>query len=107
MLYLLILGALITIVVAWIFDITPDGVQKTKPTDEVWYNNKSKDPNFAYTHHANAVIAVWTEFDWEKGEKEFLKAIEPDHFFTRYQLWGAYECLGDYEKVFELWKQIN
>ncbi len=34
-LYLLILGGFITIVVAWIFDITPEGVQKTKPADEV------------------------------------------------------------------------
>jgi len=34
-LYLLILGAFITLIVAWIFDITPQGVQKTKPLDEV------------------------------------------------------------------------
>lgn len=34
-LYLLILGAFITFIVAWIFDITPQGVQKTKPLEEV------------------------------------------------------------------------
>ena len=33
-LYLLILGAFITIIVSWIFDITPQGVQKTKPLEE-------------------------------------------------------------------------
>jgi len=30
-LYLLILGAIITFVISWIYDITPEGVQKTKP----------------------------------------------------------------------------
>ncbi len=30
-LYLLILGVFITFIVSWIFDITPQGVQKTKP----------------------------------------------------------------------------
>ncbi len=34
-LYLLILGAFITIIVSWIFDITPQGVQKTKPIEEI------------------------------------------------------------------------
>jgi tetratricopeptide (TPR) repeat protein len=39
------------------------------------------DPNSAEMHYLQAVIAVWTEWDWEKGEKEFLKAIElnPNH----------------------------
>ena len=43
MLYLLILGAFITFVVAWIFDITPQGVQKTKPLDEVTETEKPAD----------------------------------------------------------------
>jgi len=34
-LYLLILGALITAIVAWIFDISPKGVEKTKPAGEL------------------------------------------------------------------------
>ena len=34
-LYLLILGAFINLIIAWIFDITPQGVQKTKPMEEV------------------------------------------------------------------------
>jgi len=40
-LYLLILGAFINIVVAWIFDITPEGVQKTKPITEIQESDKS------------------------------------------------------------------
>jgi len=39
-LYLLILGAFITIIVSWIFDITPQGVQKTKPLEEVTETEK-------------------------------------------------------------------
>ena len=33
-------------------------------------------PDFTTSHSVNAGIAVWTEWDWEKGEKEFLKALE-------------------------------
>ena len=43
MLYLLILGAFITLIVAWIFDITPQGVQKTKPLEEFTEPEKSTD----------------------------------------------------------------
>jgi tetratricopeptide (TPR) repeat protein len=34
------------------------------------------DPDFASSHYAQALIAVWMEWNWEKGEKEFLKALE-------------------------------
>ena len=44
-LYLIIFGAVITLVVAWIFDITPDGVQKTKPADEIGDSEKPSDSN--------------------------------------------------------------
>jgi tetratricopeptide (TPR) repeat protein len=42
------------------------------------YLNKSieLDPNSALTHFTAAVTAVWTGYDWEKGEREFLKVIE-------------------------------
>ena len=33
-LYLLILGALVTFVMGWIYDLTPDGIQKTEPASE-------------------------------------------------------------------------
>ena len=43
------------------------------------------DPHSANMHYVNAVNAVWTEFNWEKGEKEFLRAIElnPNHAYAR------------------------
>ncbi len=34
------------------------------------------DPDFPDAHYTTAVIAVWAEWDWEKGEREFLKALE-------------------------------
>lgn len=44
------------------------------------YNNTdialSLDPNAAGSYHSKAVMAVWTEWDWQKGEEAFIKAIE-------------------------------
>jgi len=44
------------------------------------YKNLNKafelDPNSANSHYTKAVVAVWTEWDWDTGEKEFLKALE-------------------------------
>ena len=34
------------------------------------------DPDFPTRHFVSGIIAVWTEWDWEKGEREFLKALE-------------------------------
>ena len=34
------------------------------------------DPNSANSHYVNAAIAVWTEWDWEKGEQAFLTALK-------------------------------
>ncbi len=44
------------------------------------YQNLNKtlelDPNSANSHYVNALIVVWTEWNWEKGEREFLKVLE-------------------------------
>ena len=42
-LWLLILGAVINIFMAWVFDITPQGLQKTKPIEEVAESEKRTD----------------------------------------------------------------
>ena len=51
------------------------------------YLNKALelDPDFPDAHYNIAVIAVWTEWDWEKGEMEFLKAlkINPNDVMSR------------------------
>ncbi len=33
-------------------------------------------PNSANAHYIKAVIAVWTEWNWKKGEQEFVKSLE-------------------------------
>jgi len=48
------------------------------------------DPNAANTHYSNAVNAVWTEFDWKKGEKEFNKAIDLNPNFAYARLMYAH-----------------
>ena len=34
------------------------------------------DPDYPGSHYTKAIIGVWVEWDWEKGEREFLKALE-------------------------------
>ena len=43
------------------------------------------DPDLSDSHFINGIIAVWTEWNWEKGEKEFLKAlaINPNDVMSR------------------------
>ena len=40
LLYLLILGAILSIVISWIYDMTPKGVEKTKPLSEIQSGEK-------------------------------------------------------------------
>ena len=44
-LYLLILGAIITFVLSWIYDVTPEGIQKTKPVSEAQEVEAPPTPN--------------------------------------------------------------
>ena len=43
------------------------------------------DSNSVNSHFLKAIIGVWVEFDWEKGETEFLKTLElnPNHVRAR------------------------
>ena len=34
------------------------------------------DPDFAAVHYAQGLVGVWVEWNWEKGEMEFIKALE-------------------------------
>jgi tetratricopeptide (TPR) repeat protein len=44
------------------------------------YENLEKasklDPQSAFVQYVSALISVWTELNWEKGEKEFLNVLE-------------------------------
>jgi tetratricopeptide (TPR) repeat protein len=43
------------------------------------------DPNSANSHYVNGVAAIWTGFDWAKGESELLKVLElnPNDAYAR------------------------
>ena len=43
------------------------------------------DPNSAYAHYVKAVYTVWADWDWENGEKEFLRSLKlnPDNAHCR------------------------
>jgi len=64
-LYLLILGLFITFIVSWIFDITAQGVQKTKPLEEITETEKPADSKVwkAATFISIVVIAALIIFN--------------------------------------------
>jgi tetratricopeptide (TPR) repeat protein len=43
------------------------------------------DPDFADSHFISGIIATWTDWNWDNGEKEFLKAlaINPNDAMSR------------------------
>jgi tetratricopeptide (TPR) repeat protein len=45
-------------------------------TDQYLNKALELDPDDAFSHYTAALIAVWAEWDWDKGEREFLKALE-------------------------------
>ena len=71
-LYLLILGAFITIIVSWIFDITPQGVQKTKPIEEITETEKQADSKVwkAATYISLVIIVGLITFNIVGGPKQ-------------------------------------
>ena len=75
-LYLLILGAAVTLVVSWIFDLTPKGVEKTKPLDEV---QEGVNPVVSYgwkiaTYASIAVIVGLIIFNLAVGFKQIQES---------------------------------
>ena len=73
------------------------GFEPTSVTSPEIYKNLNKalelDPNLSEAHASIAVIAHWMEWDWEKSEKEFLKAlaVNPNDAMSRV-LYGQLLC---------------
>lgn len=59
----------------WFFGWIPQNIALPKIYS---YLNKAfeLDPNSAYAYHIKARTAVWTECNWEEGEKAFLRSLE-------------------------------
>jgi tetratricopeptide (TPR) repeat protein len=73
------------------------GYEPTSVTSHEIYKNLNKalelDPNLSEAHASIALIAHWMEWDWEKSEKEFLKAlaVNPNDAMSRV-LYGQLLC---------------
>ena len=89
LLYLLIVGLFITVIVAWIFDITPDGVRRTLPVEELEDSDRPAESKVwkAATYISLVLIAaliVWNvvpEKDMIKsGDIESLVVLPFDNF---------------------------
>jgi len=69
------------------------------------YENLNKalelDPDFPDSHFIIGTIGVWTEWDWEKGEREFLKALEinPNDVMSRIYYSHLLMILRRYEEA--------
>jgi len=75
-LYLLILGAIITFVLSWIYDLTPDGVQKTKPASEIPHGEVPTTTNgwkiASYISVVVIVVLIILNIIPRTGKKEIL-----------------------------------
>jgi len=76
-LYLLILGAIITFVVSWVYDVTPEGVQKTKPVSEALEGEAPPTPNgwkiASYISLVVILVLIVLNILPRTGEKEILE----------------------------------
>ena len=87
-LYLLILGVFINVIVSWIFDITPQGIQKTKALEEIQPNEKPSDSKKwkAATYVSLVVIVALIIFnvvptkDLKAGDIQSLLILPFDNF---------------------------
>jgi tetratricopeptide (TPR) repeat protein len=80
-------------------------------TDEALYEGKLSvelDPDNPFTLGLYVVVLL---HEGKCQEALFYTdkalSIDPDHPFLHGKLSGVYECLGDYEKIFEDWKENN
>ncbi len=61
------------------------------------------DPNYLDSRFTNAVIGVWIEWDWAKGENEFLAALEinPNDVMSRIYFSHLLMILGQLDEALE------
>ncbi|MEA3462284.1 MAG: tetratricopeptide repeat protein, partial [Bacteroidota bacterium] len=62
------------------------------------------DPNSAKANYVKALISVWTEFDWEEGEKYFLRSLElnPNYALCRVYYAHYLMCLRRSEEAIQM-----
>ncbi len=59
------------------------------------------DPDFPGSHYTKAILGTWMEWDWQKGEKEFLKALEinPNDVMSRIYYASLLQILKRYDEA--------
>lgn len=69
--------------------------QAEKPIKENLRKANELDSTLAEVYYFDAISTVWTDYDWNKGENQFLKALEinPNHSEARALLGHLYFCL--------------
>jgi len=73
----------------WYFGYAPKNIALPKAY-EYLTRSLELDPNSANAQHLKAKIAVYVEWDWEKGEREFLKSLELDPNDAQCRLYYAH-----------------
>lgn len=73
---------------AWAYHMQMGFVLPSQAIPKIYVNlNRALElnPYAANSHYVKGIIAVWTEWNWEKGETAFKKAIElnPNHALSR------------------------
>ena len=77
-LWLLILGALINVIIAWIYDITPDGMRRTRPMEELAPAERTPDSRGwkAATYISLVVIVALIVFNVVPSKADKLETIQ-------------------------------
>jgi len=59
------------------------------------------DPDFPGSHYTKAILGTWMEWDWEKGESEFKKALEinPNDVMSRIYYASLLQILKRYDEA--------
>jgi TolB-like protein len=91
----------------WWVGVKQAGMFPSSVTNPPIYENLNKalelEPNSDFVKYVKALVAVWTEWDWEKGEQAFLEVIEmnPNDPFVRAYYGHLLMCLMRSDEAYE------
>ena len=91
----------------WWVGVKQAGMFPSSVTNPPIYENLNKalelEPNSDFVTYVKALVTVWTEWDWEKGEQVFLEVIEmnPNDPFVRAYYGHLLMCLKRSDEAYE------
>ncbi|MGM0529550.1 MAG: tetratricopeptide repeat protein, partial [Bacteroidota bacterium] len=99
---LLCIGFIISVILSWVFDITPDGIQKTKPIKEVKASESQPNSNYwkiiSYVSIAIVISLVFLNIFYDRNKGEDLSELERSIAvlpFDNMSLGEKYSHMGD------------